>query len=438
MKQMKHYKEPEREIPVAAEVDVLVLGGGPAGVAASVCAARQGASVMLVEQLGNVGGMSTSGLMSHWTGNTKGGFFEEILKRTADLSDSESYGFNGSPRQIINPERLKTEYLNMLDEAGVVLRLYTFVSNVIMKDGAVAGAILESKSGREAVYAKVTVDCTGDGDAAAKAGAEYILGREEDGVMQPATIMFKVGGVDYDRAVFPGKFEDHIQIPEGDIQELGEEHLPFPAGHVLLYRASLPGVVTCNMTNCIGINGTKAEDLVRATLICRNQMQPIVEFLRNYVPGYENCYLLDSGAFLGIRETRHFKGVKVITEQDIESARVFPDWAVTNAAFNFDIHNMTGNGLDETGEQDAFRQSEGYTIPYGCLVPEKVDGLLLAGRCISGTHMAHANFRAMPICANMGQAAGIAAALCVKANQQPRQLNVDELQKVLMDHGVSL
>ena len=435
---MKYYKEPERTIPVIAETDVLVLGAGPAGVSAAICAAREGASVMLVEQLGTVGGMTTSGLMSHWTGNTKGGFFEEILARTADLPDSENYGFNGSPRQIINPERVKTEYLNMLHEAGVSLRLYTFVSDMIMEDGTVIGAVVESKSGREAVYAAITVDCTGDGDGAAKAGAEFVLGREEDGLMQPATIMFKVGGVDYERAVFPGKFEDHIQIPAGDIQKLGSEHLPFPAGHVLLYRTSLPGVVTCNMTNCINIDGTKAEDLAKATFVCRNQIVPIVEFLREYVPGYESCYLLDSGSLIGIRETRHFKGMKTITEQDIESARVFPDWAVTKAAFNFDVHNMTGNGLDETGAQDAFHQSEGYTIPYGCLVPEKIDGLLLAGRCISGTHMAHANFRAMPICANMGQAAGTAAALCVKNKQQPRDLNVSQLQKVLMDNGVSL
>ena len=417
---MKYYVEPKRKIPVVAEVDILVLGAGPAGVAAAVSAAREGVSVMLVEQLGTVGGMSTSGLMSHWTGNTQGGFFEEILTRSADLEDTESYGFNGSPRQIINSERLKTEYLNMLDEARVTLCLYTFFSDVIMQDGKVVGAILESKSGREAVYSKITIDCTGDGDAAAKSGVEFILGREEDGAMQPATIMFKVGGVNYKQAVFPGKFEDHIQIPEGDIQKLGEDNLPQPAGHVLLYRTSLPGVVTCNMTNCTGIDGTNMKDLVRATLVCRNQIEPIVEFLRQHVPGYQNCYLIDSGDFLGIRETRHFKGVKTITEKDIESARVFPDWVVTKAAFNFDIHNMTGNGLDATGVQDEFVQSKGYTIPYGCLVPDKMDGLLLAGRCISGTHMAHANFRAMPICANMGQAAGIAAALCVKENQQPR------------------
>ena len=185
------------------------------------------------------------------------------------------------------------------------------------------------------------------------------------------------------------------------------------------------------MTNCIGVDGTNAEDLVTATYVCRTQMEPIVSFLRQYVPGYENCYLLDSGAFLGIRETRHFKGMKTITEKDIEEARLFEDWAVRDAAFNFDIHNMTGNGLDDTGAQDAFTQTAGYSIPYGCLVPIKIDGLLLAGRSISGTHMAHSNFRAMPICANMGQAAGVAAALCAKKRIMPRELDVHELQAII-------
>lgn len=432
------YTEPSREIPVIAQVDVLVLGAGPAGIGAAVWAARTGASTMLVEQAGDVGGISTIGMMSHWTGRTEGGFYDEILERSSDLNHTtEDYGFNGSPRQIINPERLKTVYLQILNEAGVKLRLYTFASNVIMEGNTIKGVILESKSGREAVLAKVIIDCTGDGDIAAKAGAAYCLGRETDGSMQPASIMFKVGGVDYSRAIFPGGFEHKIEVPAGEIQALGKQLLPFPAGHVLLYRTSLPGVVTCNMTNCTGIDGTNAEDLVKATVICREQMDPIVAFLRQYAPGYENCYVLSSASLIGIRETRHFKGIQTITEQDIQDARVFDDWVVTKAHFNFDVHNMTGNGLDETGSQENFRQMKGYTIPYGCLVPETVDGLLLAGRNISGTHMAHANFRVMPICINMGQAAGIAAALAVKHNVLPRDVSVSEIQQILRQNGVN-
>lgn len=429
------YQEKARELPVLASVDVLVLGAGPAGVAAAVCAARQGADTLLIEQMGDVGGIATAGLMSHWTGNTQGGIYEEILDRSADLADAADYGFNGSPRQIINPERLKTVLLEMLEESGARFLLYTVAAEPIVENGRLGGVIIENKSGRQAVLAKVVIDATGDGDIAARAGAAYVKGRETDGSMQPVSIMFKVGGVDYDRAVFPGKFEDYIQLPAGEIQALGKAHLPFPAGHVLLYRTSLPGVVTCNMTNCIEVDGTNAEDLARATLVCRRQMQPIVEFLRAYVPGYENCYILSSAGLIGVRETRHFKGLQTLNEQDIRDSRVFPDWAVTRASFNFDVHNMSGNGLDATGQQDAFEPTF-YTIPYGCLVPETLDGLLLAGRNISGTHMAHANYRVMPICANMGQAAGVAAALCVKQGIQPRALDVDYLQKELLANGV--
>lgn len=432
---MEMYQEAARESPVTASVDVLVLGAGPAGVAAAVSAARQGARTMLVEQLGDVGGIATSGLMSHWTGNTKGGIYEEFLNRSADLPDTADYGFNGSPRQIINPERLKTALLELLDEAGVELLLYTVAVAPIMKENRLQGVILENKAGRQAVRAKIVIDCTGDGDIAARSGAAFQLGREEDGAMQPVSLMFKIGGVDYDRAVFPGKFEDYIQIPAGEIQALGKAALPFPAGHVLLYRTSLPGVVTCNMTNCIQADGTNPKDLVKATLTCRRQLEPILSFLRGTVPGYEVCYLLSCASLIGVRETRHFKGVKTLTEEDIRSARVFDDWAVTHASFNFDVHNMSGNGLDATGAQDSF-DATFYTIPYGCLVPETVDGLLLAGRCISGTHLAHANYRVMPICANMGQAAGIAAALCCVQEIQPRALDVSQLQAELLRQGV--
>ncbi len=189
------------------------------------------------------------------------------------------------------------------------------------------------------------------------------------------------------------------------------------------------------MTNCIHIDGTRAEDLVKATVECRKQLDPIIRFLRDYVPGYENCFLLTSAPFLGIRETRHFKGLKTLTEKDIREARIFDDWAVTHASFNFDVHNTTGAGLDKTGEQATFRPTF-YTIPYGCLVPQVIDHLLLAGRNISGTHMAHSNYRAMPICVNTGQAAGTAAALCAQNDLSPRDLDVSLLQKHLLANRV--
>ena len=423
--------EERREIPVWEQVDVLVVGSGPAGVSAAVCAAREGVSVMLLEQTGNVGGIATEGLMSHWTGNTEGGFYDEILERSADAGRDDA-----QMRKVINPERLKTVLLEMLEEAGVKLLLYTFACAPVMEGNKIKGVIVENKTGRGAVLGKVVVDASGDGDIAARAGAPYYIGRETDGKMQPATIMFKVAGVDVERGVFPGGFEEHLAIPAGDIQKLGEEHLPSPTGHVLLYRSTLPGIVTCNMTNCTDIDGTKAEDLTRATVVCRKQMESIVHFLREYVPGFENCYLISSASLVGIRETRHFKGEAVITREDILEARVFDDWVVAKAHFNFDVHNMTGNGLDETGVQKNFQQKKGYTIPYGCFVPLEVDNLYLAGRNISGTHMAHSNFRVMPICANMGQAVGVAAAICVKEGTTPRELSVTMVQRRLIESGV--
>jgi len=191
------------------------------------------------------------------------------------------------------------------------------------------------------------------------------------------------------------------------------------------------------MTNCTGVDGTRAEDLTKATLVCREQMDEIVAFLRRFVPGFENCYIISSASLVGIRETRHFKGEETICPQDILEARVFDNWVVAKASFNFDVHNLTGNGLDETGCQKHFPQEKGYTIPYGCFVPLEIDNLYLAGRNISGTHMAHSNFRVMPICANMGQAVGIAAAMCAASETVPRDLEVKKIQSRLMELGVS-
>ena len=425
---MKTITEEKKETPVAGEFDVIVAGGGPAGFSAAVIAARQGAKVCLVEQCGGVGGVATSGMMSHWTGNTKGGFYEEILLRSTGIAGNKT----------IDPERLHGTMLEMLLEAGVDIRLYTFAVGPVMAGDKVCGLITESKTGRQAFLCKVLIDASGDGDVAARAGAEYQLGREGDSAMQPMTQMFKVGGVDYSRAIFPPSFESKVEVPAGEIQALARSILPHPAGHVLLYRSSLPGVVTCNMTNVINVDGTKAEDLTRAQIMCRKQIPLIVDFLRQYAPGYESCYLLSAAAQIGVRETRHFIGMSTLTEDDITAARVFPDWVVTRAHFNFDIHNIKGAGLDENGVQHHFKQPNGYTIPYGCLVPKRVKGLLLAGRIISGTHKAHSNFRVMPICANIGQAAGTAAAMAAARGVEPRDLPVADIQAELMKQGVEV
>lgn len=425
---MKSVYEPAREIPVAGEYDVIAAGAGPAGVSAAVTAARNGARVLLIEAGGAPGGISTCGLMSHFTGTVNSSLYREILTRMAEKNEGEGHG---KVVVQIDPEKLKNVYWEMLLEAGVDVRLYTFVCGALTEGNRVTGIVTESKSGREAFLGEVTVDGTGDGDVAARAGAAFTLGRESDGKMQPCTLMFKIAGVDTEHAVFLGSFESTFRTPRGELQALAREHLPFPAGHVLTYRSTLPGIVTLNMTNAIGIDGTNADDLTRAERICRSQMEAIVEFLREYVPGYEHCYIISAGSMMGVRETRHFHGVRTLTEDDILAARVFDDWVVRDAAFNFDVHNITGAGLDKTGVQDGFPQRKGYTIPYGCLVPEKLDGLLLSGRNISGTHMAHSNFRVMPICVGIGEAGGAAAAIAVRRKIDLRDVDPKEIQEIL-------
>lgn len=405
--------------------DVVVVGSGPAGVAAAVSAGRGGAKTLLIESCGRVGGISTSGMMSHFTGRVGNRLYHEILERAAEKNIFEK----GKIKVQIDPELLTLTYIEMLEDASVDILLYTTFCDVIMEDNTVTGVICHSKDGFSAYRASVVIDASGDGDVACKSGAEYFKGREGDGRMQPATLMFKVGGVDMSRAVFPGSFETLVPTDKGELQALAKEKLPSPAGHVLLYRSTIPGIVTCNMTNAIDIDGTRAEDLTRAEIVCRKQMPQILEFLREYVPGYENCYIIGSASLIGIRETRHFKGVKTITEQEIAEAVQHEDYVVYDAYFNFDVHNITGAGLDKTGCQKHFAQKKGYTIPYGCMIPERIDGLLLSGRNISGTHMAHSNFRAMPICVGIGEACGVAAAIAARSGRMPREIGASEIRE---------
>lgn len=414
----------EFEVAERGHFDVIVVGSGPAGIGAAVAAGRNGARTLLIEACGRVGGISTSGMMSHFTGTCGGGLYAEVLRRS---SGKNRFG-DGEVSPFIDPENLTLTYIEMLEESGAQVLLYTVFCDVIMDGDRVCGVICHNKSGFSAYYADVVVDASGDGDVAERSGAEYFKGRESDGKMQPATLMFKVGGVDMERAVFPGSFESLVETEHGELQALAREILPYPAGHVLLYPSPIPGIVTCNMTNAVDVDGTRAEDITRAEIECRKQIPAISDFLRKYAPGYEHCYVIGSASLIGIRETRHFKGVKTITERDIADAVLHSDAVVYDAFFNFDVHNLSGAGLDETGCQSKFSQKRGYTIPYGCMVPERINGLLLSGRNISGTHMAHSNFRAMPICMEIGEACGVAAALAARDGIQVRDVRTEDIR----------
>ena len=429
---MAEYINETNKIPQIADVDVLVCGAGPAGIGASIMAARLGVSVMLIEAQGCLGGIATAGMMSHWGGRSSSKVMPEIwdlaYEKSKDIGWTEE---NESGRNAIYHDIQKIVLEEMVTKEGIKVLYHTVVCKAVVEDGKIIGVIVENKSGRGFIRAKRVVDSTGDGDVAASAGVPYFKGREEDGKMQPCTIMFNVGGVDFERAVFPPSFETTVQTEKGELQALAKEILPFPAGHVLLYRQPMPNTVCCNMTNAIGIDGTDAESLTKGIMTCRSQIVPIIKFLREYVPGYEKCWLMSSASFIGIRETRHFEGLESLSKEHILEARYCDNWVVRRGWFNFDVHNLTGASLDKTGVQHGWKQKKEYTIPYGCLLPKNVDGLLLSGRNISGSHMAHSNFRIMSVCIAIGEAAGVAAALSVKQNVSLPQLDVKEIQKHL-------
>ena len=189
------------------------------------------------------------------------------------------------------------------------------------------------------------------------------------------------------------------------------------------------------MTNVTDIDGTCAEDLTKAEIVCRKQMPLIVDFLREYVPGYEKCWLMSVAPLIGIRETRHFEGMQSLSKDDILEARVYDNWVVKRAWFNFDVHNLTGASLDKTEVQREFKQRNEYTIPYGCLIPKNVEGLLLSGRNISGSHMAHSNFRIMSVCIAIGEAAGVACYEALTSGNVLQKINFESFRDKMKKGG---
>ncbi|MBQ8510124.1 MAG: FAD-dependent oxidoreductase [Clostridia bacterium] len=408
------------------QYDVIVVGGGPAGTAAAVTAAKCGAKTLLVEKNGYVGGVSTAGLMTVWCGSSSSGFYRRVREATTEQRGS---------RWVYNPEMLKSCYLSMLEEAGVELLLHaSFLranrvgQHIESIDVLGAGEVLT-------LTAPVFIDATGDGYVAKDAGVSFIKGRESDHLMQPMSLMFTVGGVDETKAVYPtfGKYHE-LQAKMQEYVDSGK--IDHPAGHVILIEGYIHGTASVNMTNLIRVDGTDVNDLTRAELLTRRQVPQIVRFLRECVPGYENCYLLQTADTIGVRETLHFEGEYRLNEQDILNQEIFHDWVVSNAAFNFGNHNLTGSGADKSNLHYSGQQ---YTIPYRSLLAKGLDNLLLAGRNISGTHMAHASYRVMPICMGMGEGAGVAAALAGTRGIALRAVNPKEIQEILMrDCGVSL
>ena len=409
MTSAKTITEPARETPVVADCDVVVVGGGPAGIVAALASARTGASSLLVERYGFVGGMATAGLMTSFNGfrnehqpdhvQTVRGIAQELVDRLlaeGGACATTAHGHFGALRAgecpyavSFDPEVLKRVALEMLQEAGVKLLLHATFSEALAEGPSVTAAIVETKSGRSAVRGRIYVDATGDGDLAARAGARFEQAQKVGQHLMPMSLMYRVTG-----------------IPE-----------PAP-GESRLY---CNGITTIWGPGCGEADGADTIDLTRAEIATRREVANHVAKLRE---NYPDAALVQTAATVGVRETRRIIGLYAITEDDALSGRAQAD---SVAVSSNPVPNYYGKRY--------FLDHLGFEIPYRSLVPADLGNVLLAGRCISASQPAFQSARSMAPAMAISQAAGTAAALCVAAGCRPADLEVTALQRRLQDDG---
>jgi hypothetical protein len=456
---------PARRARIAAEPDVLVVGGGPAGLGAALGAAAAGAKVVLAERYGFLGGNATAALVmplmsfhtqraapqpgraaplmpsDHGPGEpvVKGALqtlLDRLVQSGGALPPSEATGFVVP----FDPEIFKLVALDLIDEAGVDLLLHAFAASVVGPTAKPEGVVFETKSGPLVVRAGAIVDGTGDGDIAALAGAPFDVGRESDGLVQPMTLMFRM--VEFERTAFDAYVRENPDQWRGvhglwdlvrKAAEAGE--LDLPREDLLFFATPHEHELSVNSTRVTGALGVDVWDLTYAEWRSHRQMREIARFLRRHVPGFAKSYVAQSGVHVGVRETRRIHGEYRLTVDDVLGAKKFPD-AIARGAYPVDIHNPAGKGTILR----RLPQGEWYEIPLRCLLPQGVERLLVAGRCISGTHEAHSSYRVMAIAMATGQAAGVCAALAARDGKLARDVAPaavrEELRKQKADLGV--
>ena len=327
-----------------------------------------------------------------------------------------------------------------MNENNVDVLLQCCVCDCIKENNSVKGLVISTPDGLKAVYAKRIIDSTGDGIVAYLAGCEYNMGREGDLLTQPVTLEFTVNNIDESCAIMCYGGSDPVTLPNGvkyaDFCKECEAKgiLPKNVSIVRLHKTFYKGERNVNATQVNNIDGTDTRQLYKAEVELRSQINSVIYFLRKYIPGYENCMLKTTASTLGIRETRRFVGEYTIDDSDVENGNHYDDAIVHDAWFLIDIHNPSGGGQAEGHSKIA----KPYDIRYGVLLPKRVENLILSGRCISGTHRAHASYRVMAICMATGEAAGVAAALSIKNEVTPRALNPQFIRNELLKNGVKL
>ncbi|SHF71857.1 FAD dependent oxidoreductase [Mariniphaga anaerophila] len=454
--EMKYVVEPERKLPVRMDVDVLVVGGGPSGIIAAQAAAEDGMKVALIEGRSFLGGNMTIGLPILGFLGQKGnqiikGLPQKFIDRLTELKAASEH--RPCPLHmgitLVEPEAVKSVAFNMLKEKGVDVMLYTMFAGIIKEENNLKGIIIESKAGREAILAKVIIDCTGDADVAYQAGVPCEKGNENGG-MQPPTLMFSLGDVDTDKlrmsiaeeprtyltdfipAEYFGQNNQFILVGLRNImQKAKNDGMSLPTDRTIVITGLRKGEAWINMTRVNGVDGTDPVSLTEGELISRKQIDSVFKYLVKYVPGFENARMLRTAPFLGIRESRRIVGKYIMNRHDILGRGRFDD-AIAVASYPLDIHHPEGGDCTLEWSGDC------YDIPYRSLVPLNVENLLVAGRSISTTHEAMSAIRVMAPCMAMGEAAGRAARIAIKDNVLPSEVNVEKLQKELLEQGAYL
>lgn len=447
-------REPERQTPVTAEVDVLVAGGGTAGAVAAIAAARSGASTLVVEQLGFLGGTETGALVTPMMRNHLGeepltrGINEEILARTAAVDPPRSDSPND--RLWFSPTSLACVLDDLVSEAGARVLFGSVVAGVLKEGNTLRGVLVENKSGRSAIRAKVVLDCTGDADVAVSAGAPFEAGNAE-GLNQPMSLRFSMANVDLERVrdfftelgrpcelpLLSVGFHEGSESVIGPLVEEAQAEGVLEPGDIGYFQffsmLGRPRELSFNCPRLAGFHGTDAWDLSRAQVVGRRKIRRIAEFCRRYLPGFEEAYVAAIAPLMGVRESRRILGEYVLTEDDVVDARKFPD-AVARNCYPIDIHHPQGRGTTLR----YLKPGEYHEVPYRCLVPQRVEQLLVAGRCISATFGAQAAIRIQANCRAFGHAAGVAAALALETGTTVRRIDTAELRRRLLEQGADL
>lgn len=457
-----------------ANVDVLVCGGGPAGINAAIAAARNKVKTLLVEQHGFLGGMITAGLVV-WPGGFHTEQGEQVIRGIPqELVDKAvqtgSMGHQLSPVRpnkitvtVFDEEILKYIAEEMVQQAGAEILLHSFIFSVDARGDRIQAVHIANKSGKQTIRAKMVVDATGDGDIVAWSGAPFEQGREEDGLCMPVTTVFKMDRVNTRELVSymhdnPEKFrkgegwfrdiwanrasilfcnfaafseEWDRAVEKGELPPvIDKEH----SGAGIRLGTSREDELYINMTRVINIDSTDVKSLTRGEIEGRRQVTLCAVWLKKNVPGFKEARLVCTGPQVGVRESRRVKGQYVLTAQDIVEGRKFEDVVAKNG-MGLDIHEQTEQGGHRWVR---IRKGGSHDIPYRSLLPLKIENLIVAGRCISCTQKAFTSVRWGGPCMATGQAAGTAAALSIRRKCSPKEIEVALLQKTLRESGALL